>query len=127
MVLRCINKGDLFGIKVHRIQFSVVGEVGVSEIFREVFGEVFDKKIFNVSSIPLPIMLFSVNYHLSEYSASAIEASIAGIKTGLWGDKEKINDFFDAYIKNGCIEIVGQDEAGIEHVVLKEAFKNARI
>lgn len=127
VVLKCINKGVLFGIKVHPIQFSVLGEVGVSEVFEEVFGGVFNKKIFNVSSIPLPITLLSVNYHLSEYSASAIEAAMAGIKTGLWGSKEKINNFFDAYIKNGCIEVIGQDEAVIEHILLKEVFENAAI
>lgn len=127
VVLGCINKGVLFGIKVHPVQFSVLGEAGVSQVFGEIFGDFFNKKIFNVSSIPLPIMLFSVNFHLSEYSASAIEASISGIKTGLWGSKEKINNFFDEYIKNGCIEIIGQDEAVIEHTLLKEVFKNATI
>lgn len=108
-IMNCLNRGIVFAVKIHPVQALFLGEIRVNEKLKLIFGKALCDIVINVTSIPLAILFDSVKFHITEYSASAIEASVAGVKTGLWGKEKDVADMFKPYIDDGIIRILEQD------------------
>lgn len=105
-------------IRFHPLEIKAVGLKKLHDYARKVFGEDIFSKLIDVSSFPLPQVLLSCTYHITSYSASAIEASLLGVKSGLWTELPARQVYFDDYIASGLVEILPEDTNEIKKIIL---------
>jgi hypothetical protein len=108
-------------IRFHPLEIKAVGLVKLRDYARKVFGEDIFSKITDVSSFPLPQVLLSCTYHITSYSAAVIEASLLGVKSGLWTELPTRQVYFDDYIASGLVEILPEDANEIKKIILNSS------
>ncbi len=125
LIYKCTAQGIVIGLKIHPLQVRYMGLSGIERNLNAIFPNQLNKTIFNVSSMPLVIILNNVNFHITEYSASVVEASILGVNSGVWCEAEKVEEYFLPYIESGSISIMQKDEDMILNVINREISKYA--
>lgn len=108
-------------IRFHPLEIRAIGLVKLYDYARKVFGEDVFSKIIDVSSLPLPQVILNCTYHITSYSACAIEASLLGVKSGLWTELPSRQVYFDDYIASGLVEILPEDANEIKKIILNSS------
>jgi hypothetical protein len=112
--------GVVICIKFHPVEIRQIGQKKLHASARETFGEGMWSRIIDVSEFALPAILKRVNYHITAYSASVIDATLLGKKSGLWAFENRMEAWFRDYIDLGFVDILptNHDEI-LKHISCK--------
>ena len=74
------------------------------EILNQEFYKIKNRVEWELSStLPLPIILKEVDFHITTISATCIEADLYGIKTGMLADEKVINSLYQTEVSTGVV------------------------
>jgi hypothetical protein len=111
-------------IRFHPLEVKSIGISRLHEYAAKKFGLNVFERMHDVSNQPLPAVLMNCSYHITSYSATAIEASLMGIKSGLWTDLTSRKDYFKDYIKTGMIEVLPNNLEGLLKLVYERVAES---
>lgn len=111
-------------IRFHPVQLK---EVGMNELTKRWFAEtqmMFDQiSVVNVTDLPLPLLFLESDFHLTGRSASAIEASLMGLKTVLWQNSAQTRTEFKAYLEKDEMYFSAEGQKGLASWINAKASK----
>jgi hypothetical protein len=109
-------------IRFHPVQLQRIGNSNLSKLWEKQTKLKFESGyIEDVSQYALPALFKYATVHLTESSASAIEATCMGIKSIVWRDDKEVRLWFNEYIINGSIIVAGNSAENVcEAVVLNQ-------
>lgn len=114
-------------IRLHPVQLMGEEKERVSLYLSETFGNEKADVWLNNSSLPLPLILNSVDLHITDFSSIVIEASWMGVRSGILNSEVKSGGRFEDYYTSernaGMAEIIEQDAEKIKSWISKTLEK----
>jgi hypothetical protein len=121
------NEGIRWCIKFHPVQIRQTGLKYLARQAALILGPEAWKKMLDVSFCALPAVLRLVSYHVTGSSASTYEASLYGIKTGLWDSRPVTSLWFQNELNNYSAELLPRSPSDVSNRVVTAVLQHKPI